>query len=294
MWFTVLTATYNRRHTLDRLFGSLRAQTFRDFEWLVVDDGSQDGTEQAIRSWQGESEFPVRYSYQKNQGKHVALNRGVREAAGELLLIIDSDDACVPDALERFKYYWETIPAAERRHFSTITALCVDDTGKPIGPAFPAAVIDVADPCEQMKLRRPADRWGVNRTDVLRDFPFPEIPGEKFLAESIVWARMALHYRTRFINERLRIVRYRADGLSASSLKLRTRNPLGARLLYQEAINHPAPISWKLKDTVNYVRFSCHAGLAAGKLVTESGNSWLTAGLLPAGYLMYLIDRSRL
>ncbi|HEY7618077.1 MAG TPA: hypothetical protein VH744_14815, partial [Terriglobales bacterium] len=68
----------------------------------------------------------------------------------------------------------------------------------------------------------------------------------------------------------------------------------GARLVYQEAMNHPEPFSWKLKDTVNYIRFSQHAGIPVGKQVRESGQPWLTAGLLPAGYLLYRMDCARL
>src|SRR5438874_2378327 len=94
--FTVLTPTYNRANTLPRVYDSLRAQSFRDFEWLVLDDGSSDGTKSLIEDWQATSDFPIRYIYQENQGKPAAFNRGVQEASGELLLTLDSDDACVP------------------------------------------------------------------------------------------------------------------------------------------------------------------------------------------------------
>lgn len=89
--FTVFTPTYNRAHTLLRVFSSLQAQTFQDFEWLIVDDGSTDGTEELIKHWGSESHFPVRYFKQENRGKHVAFNRGVREATGQFFLPLDSD-----------------------------------------------------------------------------------------------------------------------------------------------------------------------------------------------------------
>ena len=54
--FTVFTATYNRAHVLHRVYHSLRAQTFRDFEWLVVDDGSSDGTGALVAGWRAEAE----------------------------------------------------------------------------------------------------------------------------------------------------------------------------------------------------------------------------------------------
>src|SRR6476619_6982250 len=84
--FTVFTPTYNRARTLDRVYTSLKNQTFRDFEWIIVDDGSSDETSNLVQAWQQEAGFPVRYVYQPNLGKHVAFNRGVAEARGELFL----------------------------------------------------------------------------------------------------------------------------------------------------------------------------------------------------------------
>jgi glycosyltransferase involved in cell wall biosynthesis len=102
--FTVFTATYNRAHTLHRVYESLKEQTYRQFEWLIVDDGSTDTTRTLVETWQQEANFLISYYYQENQGKHVAINRGVQEARGEYFLIIDSDDTCVPQTLERFAH----------------------------------------------------------------------------------------------------------------------------------------------------------------------------------------------
>ena len=292
--FTVFTPTFNRRHTLPGVYDSLRAQTFRDFEWLIVDDGSIDGTEELVGSWQRhEPAFPIRYIHQPNQGKHVAINRGVREARGEMFLILDSDDSCVPETLAVFRRHWQSIPAAERERFSTITALCRHEDGEPCGLDFPAPIIDAATPAEQMRLKRAAERWGVNRTEVLRQFPFPEIAGEKFIAEGIVWTRMSLVYKTRFINERLRVFRRQDDGLSAFSRRLRMSNAAGARLGYQEALRAGLPFFCRLRDAVNYCRFSFHAGVGWKRLLHESRPAPPAAVLIlaPAGLLAYWVDR---
>ncbi len=112
--FTVFTATYNRAHLLQRVFDSLERQTYRDFEWLIVDDGSTDDTESIVRDWGLRADFPVRYVRQPHSGKHVAFNRGVREARGRLFLTWDSDDGAVPEALERFRANWDAIPSDRR------------------------------------------------------------------------------------------------------------------------------------------------------------------------------------
>src|SRR5579872_2682653 len=138
--FTVFTPTYNRASTLPRVYESLKAQTFRGFEWLIVDDGSTDSTREIVEKWQ--AEFPIRYIYQRNQGKPAAYNRAVAEARGELFLFIDSDDACLPEALERLKYHWDGIPAGERGKFSAVTALCKDQHDCLCGEKFPCDVLD--------------------------------------------------------------------------------------------------------------------------------------------------------
>ena len=98
---TVLTPTYNRCHTLPRLFKSLCEQSHFDFEWLVVDDGSTDGTEQWLESCQLQDvRFPVRSIAQVNGGKHAALNAGVQAAQGDWVFIVDSDDLLTEDAVE--------------------------------------------------------------------------------------------------------------------------------------------------------------------------------------------------
>jgi len=141
---TVFTATFNRAHTIERVYRSLRTQTFRDFEWLVVDDGSTDETGALVRRWAAEADFPIHYVWQENRGKHRAYNRAVGLARGQLFLDFDSDDACVPRALERFQHHWEAIPAPERSRFSTVAALCVDDRGEIMGTKFSTPITDMA------------------------------------------------------------------------------------------------------------------------------------------------------
>src|SRR2546426_9569929 len=101
--FTVFTASYNRRTTLPRVYESLAKQTFKDFEWVIVDDGSIDDTCELVETWSKESWFPIRYFYQENQGQQSAYNHGVAEAKRMFVLPLDSDDACVPHALETLK-----------------------------------------------------------------------------------------------------------------------------------------------------------------------------------------------
>jgi glycosyltransferase involved in cell wall biosynthesis len=290
-YFTVFTPTYNRVHTLHRVYDSLLSQTFRNFEWLIVDDGSVDETRELIEKWQEAAPFEIRYLYQENKGKHVASNLGVREAKGELFLFLDSDDACIPETLERFYFHWNSIPEKDRNSFSTLSALCVNAHGQVIGEEYPAEIVDVETTWHQLKMRASGERWGVNRTAVLRLFPFPEVPGEKFISEGIVWNRMARQYKARFVNEKLRLYIALNDGLSASSIKIRANSPTGTRQYYKELSELNIPYAQKAKAIVNYIRFSFHGGISIKKAILESGAPVIALGFLIGGYLLYMADK---
>ncbi len=89
---TIFTPAYNRAHTIGRTYESLCRQTSRDFEWLVVDDGSSDNTAELVRGWIAEADFPIRYIRQENQGMHGAHNTAYANIHTELNVCIDSDD----------------------------------------------------------------------------------------------------------------------------------------------------------------------------------------------------------
>ena len=93
--FTVFTPAYNRAHTLHRVWESLKAQTLRDFEWLVVDDGSTDGTQALVEQYQREADFPVRYFLEPHRGAWAVHNVSMRESKGDLWIKLDSDDGCL-------------------------------------------------------------------------------------------------------------------------------------------------------------------------------------------------------
>ncbi len=169
--------------TLRRVYESLRLQTFRDFEWLIVDDGSTDCTKELVEKWRTESSFPIRYIYQENRGKPAAFNQGVQKAQGELFLTLDSDDACVPQALERLKYHWDSIPTEKKDKFSAVTVLCKDQNGGLVGDKFPRDVLD-SDSIELVfKYNVKGEKWGFHRTEVLRPLDFSQ-------SRRDVWTRL--------------------------------------------------------------------------------------------------------
>lgn len=103
---TIFTPTYNRAHTLSRLYDSLCKEKAQNFIWLVVDDGSTDNTMTLINKWKDENRIPIKYHYQTNQGKPSAHNYGVRNATTDLFVCVDSDDWLKQNATERIEEAW--------------------------------------------------------------------------------------------------------------------------------------------------------------------------------------------
>lgn len=212
---TVFTPAYNRAHTLHRVYESLKSQTFRAFEWIVVDDGSTDGTEAVVQGFQARDPgFPIRYFYQENQGKHMATNRAVREARGAFFITLDSDDGCVPHALERLLRMWETIPAEQRPAYKGVSCRCCK-------PERPGVILGTPLPCQgpyldshDLELRCRyhvrGELWGMTRREVLAETPYPAIAGLHYYPEGVYWGRIGLRYQTRYFDEPLRI--YYTDG----------------------------------------------------------------------------------
>ncbi len=302
--FTVFTPTYNRKHTLDRVYQSLISQTYRDFEWSIVDDGSSDGTEELVAKWQQEGLLPIRYIYQENRGKHIASNVGAASAKGELFLTLDSDDSCVPEALERFKYHWDSIPANRRAEFSAVTCLCKDESGRIVGNKFPFDPTD-SDSLEiRYRFKMVGEKWGFHRTEVMREFPFPELSGCNHVPESVVWSAIARKYKTRFVNEPLRTYWSGTDRLTNSTSSQKSWNYIikksahAHRLLSQEVLNKELdyfkymPVSF-FKAAVNFTRFSLHANtslLAQLNLLNNLEAKLLWLLCLPLGVLVFLKD----
>jgi len=223
-FFTVFTPTYNRAHTLHRAFESLCAQTFRDFEWLVVDDGSTDNTAELIDEWTRTSPFPIRYLRRPHSGRHIAHNVAIREAHGQMWTSIDSDDALVPHALQRIRDLWLEIPESERANFFSVAGLCQDQHGSPISRPFPTSPFDV-DVREYMFMHRRfgGEKWGASPMDAVRRFPFPEIAGTNFIPEGVHGVQMARACRTiRFVNEVFRI--YHVDDSETGATLTGRRN----------------------------------------------------------------------
>ena len=232
---TVFTPTYNRAYILHNLYHSLQRQTCRDFEWLIVDDGSTDNTEALVTSWIAEdNDFPIRYYKQPNGGKHRAINNAVQLAQSFLFFIVDSDDQLTEDAIETIVSQIKSLPTDSYTQYAGICN-CRGSSGNTIlGTTFSGEWLDCTA-LDRSKHGIEGDKAEVFFTDIMRKYPFPEFPGENFVTEAVVWDRMAVDgYLLRFFNKTVYLCEYRDDGLTSQGLDLYYRNPQGYGLYLRQ------------------------------------------------------------
>ena len=207
---TVFTPTYNRAHTLPRLYQSLCAQTSDDFEWLVIDDGSTDGTKNLVAKWREECAIPIRYIYKENGGLYTGYNVAYLTIETELNVCIDSDDAMPADAVEKIVRIWKEKGADS---YAGITGLdCDMDTKEPIGGRFPEGLTECFFPELYAKNIHRGDSKQVMRTDLMREVaPQQGFPGEKNFNPVYMLLQVTDKYPVLLTNECFCFVEYQKN-----------------------------------------------------------------------------------
>lgn len=225
-YITVLTLTYNRAHTLPRVYESLCKQEFKDFDWVVIDDGSTDSTKALIDGYQKAATFPIAYYFKENGGKHTALNFALDKIESPYVHIIDSDDALSDNALSLIHQNWEHIPAEDYNRFWCVSGLCLDNqTGKIVGKPFPKGINELAGRAQhKVIVKYPGDKSCCRKLSVLKEFPFPVFPDVKFVSEGMVWEKINKKYDQYCTNDIFRIYYTDSpDSLAAGNMHSSTR-----------------------------------------------------------------------
>ena len=243
MLITIFTPTYNRQHLIDNLYQSLLAQTDKNFEWLVVDDGSTDDTEEYFSDLLAKPQpFPIRYIKQENGGKHRAINRGVQNANGKLFFTVDSDDYLTQDAVEKVIKWTNTLDNSHK--WAGVAGLRGYDNQNIIGERNNSADYIDAKNTERRFYNLQGDKPEIYFTDVLKKFPFPEFPGEKFISEEVVSNTLARNdYYMRWFNDIIYIGKYLENGLTSNS-NIHSQNPNGC-LLWAKGQILSFPNDWR-------------------------------------------------
>lgn len=247
----VFTPTYNRSHTLPRLYESLLRQTSDDFEWVVVDDGSTDNTEELIAQYIDEKKINITYIRTQNGGKQRAHNVGVEKCTAPLFLCVDSDDFLVPVAVEHLLSAWKLQENGEG--ISGILFLKGFTSNKPLGPEFPDGLKRTTLRNLYSKYHFRGDTGLMYRTDVLKKYPFWVAPGEKFIGENYVYDQIDQKYELLLLNEILYIAEYLADGYTKNVRKVTKENPVSYLTLKRQSITFDSTLHEKYRDTILYL-----------------------------------------
>lgn len=242
---TVFTPVYNRKDLLLRLYESLICQTNYNFEWVICDDCSKDGTYEQVKEWEkNETRFPIKViKSATNGGKHRAINLGIKEAQGFMFFIVDSDDCLTENAIQKI-FDWEKTIYGDLA-FAGLGFLKADLYEKCVGTTFEGLICDCTSLEREMNCIT-GDKAEVFYTDVIKKYPFPTFEGEKFLTEAVVWNAIAYDgLKIRWINEIIYLCEYQEDGLSAQWHKNLANNPEGYAFLIKQEMQHKSYEGYK-------------------------------------------------
>lgn len=290
---TVFTPTYNRASLLGRLYESLKEQSCKSFEWIIYDDGSMDNTRSIVELFIREEKVNIKYVYQSNKGKHIAINRGVEIARGELFFIVDSDDYLKKDAIELIIEARDSININSGMLYAGVGGRRLNLGSK--SSEFKFACNDKycdSDSIEfAFKLGNFQDKAEVFFTNILSKYKFPEFKNENFITEVIVWYKIAQDgYKIRWFNEDIYMCEYLDDGLSRNYYRKRCDNIIGTCYSYNKLSAYNLPFKYKIRYKINYFRYG----------LNKFNIKYLIKGLeekeyivitMSIGFFLYIIDQ---
>ena len=282
---TIFTPTYNRVHTLAPTYQSLCVQTCKDFEWLIIDDGSIDDTAEIVAKWIAEANFSIRYIYQKNQGMHGAHNTAYKNINTPLNTCIDSDDYMPNDAVEKIINFWNKFGSDK---YAGLIGLDCDINANIIGTKFSDKLTETTLSGFYSSGGK-GDKKLVYRTDIIKQYPeYPLFEGEKYVGLAYKYMLIDQDYKLLTLNEPLVIVDYQPYGSSNTMFRQYWKNPRGFAFYRKTEMQVAPTIKRRFISCIHYVSSSI---IARNKnFLKESPQKILTiSAILPAVILFWVI-----
>lgn len=260
---TVFTPIYNRAYCVRNVYESLLNQTFTDFEWLVVNDGSTDNTAEVIGNCIEEGKIRISYIEKENGGQHRALNDAISHAKGILLMIVDSDDDLKENALSLIDYYEKTLNG--KKGFAGVAGLRCHRDGSIIGTAWPDGSQKYIDLCNTDRFKRNillGDKAEAFYVNVLRKFyPLPEFDNENDVEKDWLWNRISNGgYKVRWFNEPIYNCEYLSDGMTNNIVANYLKNFKGYSIYMKEFIRCDIGKKRKIKLIIVYCEIARKKG----------------------------------
>lgn len=291
MEITIITPTYNRAKKLCKLYNSLKNQTNKEFIWLIIDDGSTDNTEDITNQFISENRIKIEYYKKQNGGKHTALNIGIKKIQTDLTFIVDSDDWLEENAVEiinkyhkKYKYNNQICGYSFLRKYSngTVNGKILDKN-------------EVIDDYINIRINGKdtnSDKAEVWKTKCLKEYPFPEFKGEKFLGEDIVWIQLALKYKMVFFNEAIYVSEYLEEGLTKNRRKNNIQSPNGCYFRSKKTLEicklRKIDFKYYIKNLLQLQIYGRFAGKKYSEIKKDSKNKICFELLYPLSAYIYI------
>ena len=291
MKFTIFTPTFNRKELLEKLYKSLQKQTFKDFEWLIVDDGSADGTKEKVEEFLSEKKLDIKYYFKENGGKQRAYNFATDKANGELFICLDSDDEYVENGLETILKYWKKYE--KNNNIAGMGYLSTYPNREVIGSSFPEKEMISTQFDIYNKYSVKGDKGLMFRTEIIKKYKFPVFDDEKFITEAVVYNRICEKYKMVYVNEKIEIKEYQEDGLTAKYNNLLLRNSKGQALYHNEINSQNLSFKQKVLNNAVYYKFCRAAGYKFGKIFKENKNKLFLIFALGIGEYMWQKEKNK-
>lgn len=287
---SIITPVYNREKLLEKCFHSLRLQTKKDFEWIIIDDGSTDNSLEVARSFK--ADFSIKVITKQNGGKHTALNASHPYVEGKYVLMLDSDDLLIPMAVEDVICGWNKYDNQDE--IGIVTFLKGEDEKHPSCMAYPD---DEGKPVDIIRYQRKCissnDACEVIRTELFKEYPFPVFEGEKFIAEGALWIRVGLTHKCVYVNKVIYLADYLEGGLTKLGKPLRVHNPNGGMYTSNLGMNNKNFMKSRIKNGLLYNCYSFFAKKSFKKAVEQSDSKPLMCLCRPFGFALYLLWKKK-
>lgn len=284
---TIFTPTFNRAYCLHFLYESLVKQTNQDFIWMIIDDGSQDKTDELVKSWQAENKVAITYIYQINQGMHGAHNTAYKNITTELNVCIDSDDYMPDNAIEKIITFWQQ---NKKPHWAGLLGLDAFVDGTIVGTPFPLEMTECKYYQLKAKYNVVGDKKFVYRTDIIKKYPeYPIFEGERFVPLGYKYMLIDQEYSLGVIHEVLCIVEYMPDGSSKNIIKQYRRHPKGFAHERKQRMVYSYTFKERFMNAMHYV--SSAIFLKDLNFISDSPKKGLTILAIPFGILLNLYVR---
>jgi glycosyltransferase involved in cell wall biosynthesis len=281
---TIFTPTFNRAYTLHKCYESLKNQICNDFEWLIIDDGSNDNTKELVDRWISENIVKIRYIYQVNQGMHGAHNTAYESIETELNVCIDSDDYMPHDAVEKIVGFWKKYGG---KQYAGIIGLDASEDRKILGTTLPENIFAAKLTDLHGKHRVKGDKKLVYRTELTKKVPsYPVYPGEKYCPLSYKYILIDQECPLLLLNEVLCIVEYLQDGSSLNIIHQYRKNPRGFSFFRKTAMKYAPTFKEKFRESIHYV--SSNMMMKNYRFILESPSKWITLFAAPFGVALYV------